>query len=205
VAATLFDEKSTPDLIREAAMRIFADRGYEATTLQAVADVVGISKQAILHHFRSKEELHDAVLRHVVDHWNRTLPQVFLTAGAAADCFEAVFSETVAFFQRDPDRARLALRELLDRPQATRRLLAEAITPWLHLLAECMRKGQLLGVYGSELDPEAYLLVTFELAVMGVATSEVMGALLGDGLEGRARFTKELSRIAYAASVTPRT
>jgi AcrR family transcriptional regulator len=197
-------EKSTPELIREAAMRLFAHRGYEATTLQAVAEVVGISKQAILHHFRSKEELHDAVLRQLIDHWNRTLPQLLVTASATKNRFDAVFSETVAFFRRDPDRARLVLRELLDRPEATRKLLGEVISPWFQAIAGYMRIGQERGVHRADLDPEAYLLMIFQLAMMGVATTDVMGAILGEGPSGHERFTRELARIAHAAAFTPR-
>jgi len=198
------DVPSTQDLIRRAAMKLFASRGYEATTLQSVAEVVGISKQAILHHFRSKEELHAAVLRELIEHWNRTLPRLLETASATRNRFDAVFSETVAFFEKDPDRARLVLRELLDRPDATRQLLSEAILPWFQAIAGYMRIGQERGVHRADVDPEAYLLQVLQLAMIGIATQDVMTAILGDGPQSQGRFSKELARIANAALFTPR-
>lgn len=43
--------------IVEAAAQLFYDRGYEKTTLEAVADVLGVTKPFIYGHFKSKAEL----------------------------------------------------------------------------------------------------------------------------------------------------
>jgi AcrR family transcriptional regulator len=46
----------TRDLL-DKATRLFAERGYEATTLQDVAEAVGVSRTALYHYVSSKEEL----------------------------------------------------------------------------------------------------------------------------------------------------
>ncbi|MGW6901468.1 TetR/AcrR family transcriptional regulator [Streptomyces sp. NPDC054919] len=46
----------TRDLL-EKATRLFADKGYENTTLQDVAGAVGVSRTALYHYVTSKEEL----------------------------------------------------------------------------------------------------------------------------------------------------
>jgi AcrR family transcriptional regulator len=43
--------------ILDQAMRLFAERGYEGTTLQDVADAVGLSRPNLYNYVRSKEEL----------------------------------------------------------------------------------------------------------------------------------------------------
>src|SRR4051794_12143723 len=50
--------------IVEAAMALFAARGYRGTTIAQVAERVGISDAGLLHHFASKEHLLLAVLAH---------------------------------------------------------------------------------------------------------------------------------------------
>jgi AcrR family transcriptional regulator len=50
------------DTILDRAAALFARRGYAKTSVQEVADAVGLSKAGLLHHFPSKEALHQAVL-----------------------------------------------------------------------------------------------------------------------------------------------
>lgn len=55
-----------PELTREriinAATELFTDRGYDKTSMQDIIDATGgLSKGAVYHHFRSKEDLFDAV------------------------------------------------------------------------------------------------------------------------------------------------
>lgn len=60
--APLRGEPSTPERIAGAALRAFASAGYAATSLDALAAELGLSKQTILYHFGSKEGLLDAVI-----------------------------------------------------------------------------------------------------------------------------------------------
>ena len=50
------------DEIVEAAFRLFLERGYEATSLARILDVVPYSKGAVYHHFANKDALLDAVI-----------------------------------------------------------------------------------------------------------------------------------------------
>ncbi|MFD1936579.1 TetR family transcriptional regulator [Nonomuraea mangrovi] len=47
----------TPQRILEAARALFAARGYRSTSMQSIADQVGITKAALYYHFDSKEEI----------------------------------------------------------------------------------------------------------------------------------------------------
>lgn len=43
--------------IMETGLRLFTERGYAATTLDAIADESGIARRTFFHYFRSKEEI----------------------------------------------------------------------------------------------------------------------------------------------------
>ncbi len=47
----------TRERVVDAALSAFGTRGYDATSLDEVAAEVGVTKQAILYHFPTKEEL----------------------------------------------------------------------------------------------------------------------------------------------------
>jgi AcrR family transcriptional regulator len=47
--------------IEQAALELFAERGYDATSIAAIGDRAGITKSVIYHHFGSKSGLYTAV------------------------------------------------------------------------------------------------------------------------------------------------
>ena len=89
----------------QAATRRFAAHGFEGTSVQDIAGDVGVTKQALLYHFATKEDLRRVVLAEMVRHWNEALPRLLLAAVAAEDRFDAVVREVLRFFREDPDRA----------------------------------------------------------------------------------------------------
>jgi len=54
--------EETVNLILEAALKLFIEKGYEHTSIQDIINNLGgLSKGAIYHHFRSKEEIFQSV------------------------------------------------------------------------------------------------------------------------------------------------
>lgn len=47
----------TKDRIRAVAMELFAERGYEKTSLREIAERLGVTKAALYYHFRTKEDI----------------------------------------------------------------------------------------------------------------------------------------------------
>jgi TetR/AcrR family transcriptional regulator len=192
--------------IRVAATKLFALRGYEGVSLQAIADAVGVAKQTLLYHYPSKESLRRAVLNNVFEHWRRTLPAILQAVTSGKRRFNALTEELVRFFSTDRDRARLLARELLDNPVDMQRLMGENLRPWLLLLAEYIREGQKVGSIRADVDPESYVLHVILLVVANVANLSTMSMSLDasgasphevDAIERR--HLKELARLTRTA------
>lgn len=185
------------------ATRLFAAQGFDATSVQAVADEVGVTKQAVLHHFPSKEHLRKAVLDAILAHWTDTLPRLLLAASASTDRFDAVFGELHRFFASAPDRALVVLREALDRPAEMKKLLKGPVRPWLAAVAGYIEAGKESGSHFADVDAEAYVVHVLQLVLAAAAAAAVSLPLLeGDG---KARYERELVRIARASLFAPRT
>jgi TetR/AcrR family transcriptional regulator len=189
------------------ATRLFAARGFDGTSLQDIADAVGVRKPSLLYHFPSKDELRRSVLENVLSHWNDVLPRLLLAATSGEGQFEGVVQEMVSFFAADPDRARLIVREVLDRPDDVREMIATHVRPWVEIACDYIRKGQRHGRVYEEVDPEAYVVQVINLVISGVATYECIGSLLParSGGAGRVppRHTAELLRVARSSLFRP--
>lgn len=190
---------SVRERLISAATHHFAQRGFEATPIQAIADEVGLTKPALLHHFPSKEHLRLEVLSSILSYWNDTLPRLLLAATASGDRFDAVFGEVYRFFAAEPERARFIAREVLDRPSETRELL-QGILPVIKAIAGYIRVGQEHGRHYDDADADAYVIHAMELAVVAAAVSDVTSTPVG-----RARYDRELSRMAKASLFLPAT
>ena len=198
------EENDARGQVLAAATRLFAAHGFDGTSLQSIADALGVTKAAVLHHFPSKEALRAAVVEGILGHWQEMFPQILLTATAAEDRFDAVFGELVRFFKSDPDRARLVMREAMDRPGEVKKLLRGPVRPWLQAVAGYIQSGQSSGRHHEDLDPEAYVLHILMMVVVAVGAADVASAAI-DSADARQRYDRELARIARASLFRPHT
>ena len=179
------------------ARRLLSERGFEGMSIADVAQRLGVSKQAVLHHFTTKDALREAVLAELLSHWGDTLPRLLLDATGGQRRFSAVFKELVDFFLGQPDGARVVLREMLDRPAAARVLLRHHVKPWIESVARFIRSGQRSGTIHSNVDAQAWTLQLLQLALVAAAAHPVTTAALTGA--GKSRLSKELGRIAHSS------
>jgi AcrR family transcriptional regulator len=203
MVAARADQPDVRTRILDEATRLLAARGFDGTTVQDIADAVGVTKPAVLHHFPSKEHVREAVLGALIAHWGETLPRLLLAATASEDRFAAVFGELLGFFAADPNRARVVLREALDRPAETKKLLRSAVRPWLAAVAAYVESGQKSGRHWADVDPESYVLHILQLVLAAAASAPVSSVVLSDDARAaRERYDRELARIAHASLFT---
>lgn len=69
--------EETVSLILDVSARLFMEKGYEHTSVQDIIDNLGgLSKGAIYHHFKSKEDILVAVIDRITEESNRLLADI---------------------------------------------------------------------------------------------------------------------------------
>jgi AcrR family transcriptional regulator len=63
MSARAMQAEQTRQQILETAQRLFAELGYDATSLQMIADEMGLTKAAVYYHFRAKSDILHAAMQ----------------------------------------------------------------------------------------------------------------------------------------------
>ena len=89
--------EETASLILDVAFRLFIEKGYERTSIQDIIDNLGgLSKGAIYHHFRSKEDILVAVTDRMTEESNKMLVEIRdRTDITGKEKLKAIFKESV--------------------------------------------------------------------------------------------------------------
>lgn len=104
---------STRDRMIEEARALFAERGFYGVSIAQIAAELGMTKQALLHHFGTKERLYGLVLEQIASELaglKEAMEPDVDPARQLQDWFIAMISDT----PRRIERARLLMREILD-------------------------------------------------------------------------------------------
>lgn len=111
---------STRDKLLAIGLEQFSQRGFDGVSIASIADTLGLSKQALLHHFSSKEKLYGEILARISGEFEGRV--AVLTPGS--DTPESIAALMVGLFedsQEHPQQTSLLMRELLDNSQRAQR------------------------------------------------------------------------------------
>ncbi|MBM64657.1 MAG: hypothetical protein CMH55_00300 [Myxococcales bacterium] len=189
--------------ILKKATELFAQAGYEGTSLSQIATAAGMRKPSLLYHFDSKEALRKEVLAEFFTHWRELLPSVLAQTRGGEDRFTVLMEACVNFLTEDPNRARLFVREAMDNPEAFSAEMTEQLTPWLALVARAIEEGQRSGVVRKEVNAEAFILQMVRLAMTHFAMTGVISAFMPTTDQPTDRSLEELLRIGQVALFSP--
>jgi TetR/AcrR family transcriptional regulator len=109
------DADRTRETILAAAEGVFAEYGFDASTMRAIGDAAGLSRGAAAYFFGSKSELYDAVLARVIERAREAMLGAYArTAPASPDEAVATYvGSLLAFLASDYAFLRLIQREAL--------------------------------------------------------------------------------------------
>lgn len=127
---------STREQFIAVAEHLFAERGFYGTSIAAIAQELGLTKQALLHHFGSKEKLYGEVLKDISERLLEATQQI---TEAEEDPATRLVDLVVVQYRgqmEQQDSARLLMRELLDNEQRAANAANWYLKPYLEILID---------------------------------------------------------------------
>jgi AcrR family transcriptional regulator len=177
--------------ILEVAESLFARRGFAGVGMREVADVVGLGKSSVFHHFRTKLQLYGEVLARVLGRIDERVRPALASDAAPAEKLDRWLDALIDALAEQPATARLLLRSLVEDED-----MPPEPTPETEL-AERTLETILLGVDGllrAGIESGAFRAVSVPhtlQTLIGVTVYHFASGELGDELLGRSLLSTE--------------
>jgi AcrR family transcriptional regulator len=185
------DDLTARARIRDAALRLFTERGIDGATIRDIAKEAGVSSGLVRHHFGSKEALRDACDSYATERMNRLREQIFTEGQLADQAAMAAMHPTAMAMQG------YLVRSMMDGSDAASALFADAV----QLSEEWLTRGE---VETTDLRAYAAVLVAMQMGVF--VMRDQLSRALGDDLgtpEGHARMTRGFVDVFAHPLLTP--
>lgn len=174
-------------LILEAAVHVFAHKGYHAARVGDIAEEAGVAHGLLYHYFPSKEALLETIFR---DTWRDVLDavrSVEVTEETARAQLAGIAKILLRSWRRDPDLVRVLVREVTRSSHLQERI--DEIDAAFAGLERIVARGQAQGEFRADLDARMVSYV-FYGALEEILTGWVLGQLEeGDEAIARAEET----------------
>lgn len=160
-------------LLLDAAIRVFARKGYHAARIGDIAQEAGVAYGLLYHYFASKERVLETVFR---DTWTAMLEAVNgieAAGGPAREQVRRVAAVVLGSWKLNPDLVRVLVREVTRSPHLQNEV--GEIRQAMDALERIVTRGQEAGEFRASLHPRLAAWVVYG-ALEEVLTGWVMGA-----------------------------
>lgn len=177
--------QAAAERILDVAERLFASRGFSATTIKTIATESKQNSALIYYYYNSKATLYRHVLERVVGRIAAEAASRITPQSEPEEVIKAVIQSQVAVLTANPHLPVLLARELIDWKAAHAEPAIRALSAGLfERLRSAIEAGQMQGSFSKDVNPRfAAISVVAQVGYL-VLASPVAGILLGRGPEG---------------------
>ncbi|WP_069811804.1 TetR/AcrR family transcriptional regulator [Streptomyces sp. TP-A0874] len=150
--------RTTQERLYEAAVTLFAEKGFSATTVEEIAERAGVAKGTVYYNFGSKTELFEELLRHGVGQLTTGLrkaaEETTVRGGSRVEALDAMVRAGLGFMDRYPSFTQLYVAELWRTNRAWQSTLLVVREQAVAVVREVLREAVESGELGEEVDEE---------------------------------------------------
>jgi TetR/AcrR family transcriptional regulator, fatty acid metabolism regulator protein len=141
-------------LILDAAMRVFARRGFHTCRVSDIADEAGVAYGLVYHYFSSKDQILDTMFLERWDLMLAAIVQADRTERSPRDKLRAIAGFIVDSYRYEPELMKVIVVEVTRAANTFGRTHLAKIREAYALIAGIVERAQAEGVFRSDITPE---------------------------------------------------
>lgn len=164
-------------VILDAAVRVFARRGFHTSRVGDIAEEAGVAHGLLYHYFSSKDEVLETIFR---EHWSALLDRIHAVEASDEPVLEQLRGIAAAMFhgwRHDRDAVLVVIREIARSAEVQERV-GELVKP-IGAIRRVIERGQAGGEFRRDLDADTAAVI-FYGAIDELITGWVLGRLPGN-------------------------
>ena len=161
-------------VILDAAVRVFARRGFHASRVGDIAEEAGVAHGLLYHYFSSKDAVLETIFR---EHWTALLERIHAVEASGDAPVEQLRGIVRAMFHgwvREPDVVRVVIREIARSSEVSQRV-GELVKP-IGAIRRIFERGQEAGDFRRDLEADTAAVIVYG-AIDELITGWVLGRL----------------------------
>ncbi|MBL0310923.1 MAG: TetR/AcrR family transcriptional regulator [Bacteroidetes bacterium] len=144
-------DASTEERIKEAARKLFTQKGYEATRTREIAEEAGMNLALLNYYFRSKEKLFDIIMQENLQHF---MKGVYIISHDETTTWQEKIEKLVAYYIDmlvvQPDIPLFVINEIRNNPEKFANMIHSKAhlmdSPFMKQLLAGIKKGEIIKV-----------------------------------------------------------
>jgi len=184
----------TRELIYEAALAEFADKGYGSARVDTIAAQAGVNKRMLYHYYGNKDDLYLYVLERVYERIRTHEARLDLKNLNPEDAVRELINFTFNYHHQNPEFISLLNNENLYEAKHIKKSnkIKQMHSPFVSLMKDVLIRGESAGVFRSNVDPVQFYITVVSVIYFYHSNIHTLSTIFDRNLSSKAAMVRRL-------------
>lgn len=197
------NDKQTSAKIMDAAIPLFAKKGFAGVSVKELAEAAGVNIALISYYFGGKENLYMNILKLEFELLADLVERVKQQGYPPVERIKALVQEMILLHKRNPDIENLIYSEIMNPTVCYESILKQGFNKVHYFLEDCIKEAILQGQFRADIKPDCASISLISMIHFYLFTKRVADGFLGDCEDKVEYYITEALDIYFKGTMKP--